>query len=1103
MTLPERAVAAALSPAASAPEGWIMIGQGVPRLTRSYALLLAAVAIPLLLFVAALALHQLADQRRALVTSLAGKAHEERLALAPILNAAVDHVHGLRKLMEDRLTGRLPQPEAALRRELRPARHPDGMAGVFLDSLAGTPRAQAAGNVLGDSALLQRPPAEMVELDAALDLFVPMWTAHMAAPQLRWSYYLSARGDLMTMFPFAPSSEFIAQGRYPTMSGLIAGWLGYDVFVDGTPARNPTGAPYWTGPYQDAGGAGWMVSHAAPVYAGGRFMGVVGTDILLSSLQDFLRAIDWPVGQVWIVDQNGRVLTARDPAPAAGGGTATLAELLPAPLAEVPMAELLAPRSGFAILAGHAVMAEPVPGTPYALLYVVPQSAITWLILPRLVPYALILVGLVLTLLAAFLLLQRRVVGPALALVRHIQDESQGIPARSPARVPAQWRPWFTAVSEAFTGSRHFQTKLAESEARLRAAAESIPDGLAIYDSDDRLVFFNSRYPQHMTTQARSTLALGKRWADWVREAAALGPVYHPEMGEEAVEARIAARERGEVDREHRLIDGRWVRVRSNPMPGGGHVHLTADLTAERQQRQERTLVATAMGQVGDSIEIASTDYRLVYVNPAFTRLTGYTAEEALGRTPGALLRSDQHPPEFYEEIDRHSRAGEVWQGQIISRHKSGRLLYQDATVSPIYDEAGTLAYLVCAKRDVSDRIRAEAALEESRRTHAAVLEAALDCFVSIDEGGRIIEFNPAAERTFGYSLEEVRGRELHTLIIPPALRRAHVAGLERYLATGMSRILGRRLELTALRKDGATIPIELVVAATRHEDRPAFTAYMRDLSEQKRTEAALRASEARFLAAASSMPDGLVILDPEDRIVFYNSRHPELLPPALRETLRLGVRFEDWIRESLARGPVYHPDMGPDYATGRLAGRDPDLTEREHKHADGRWVRIREARMPDGGRVLLTTDITARRDAEARFLAAAESIPDGLAIFDADDRFVFYNSRYPDHVTQNMREVLGLGMGFADWIRAALALGPIYHPDMGADYVARRMALRGQDQVELEHKVVDGRWIRIRESRMSDGGRVLLTTDVTERRRRQQQHSLLAIAVDQVGDQV
>ena len=276
-----------------------------------------------------------------------------------------------------------------------------------------------------------------------------------------------------------------------------------------------------------------------------------------------------------------------------------------------------------------------------------------------------------------------------------------------------------------------------------------------------------------------------------------------------------------------------------------------------------------------------------------------------------------------------------------------------------------------------------------------------------------------------------------------------------------------------------------------------------RDVGDRLRAEAALLASEARFLAAAGSIPDGLVILDAEDRIAFYNNRHPELLPPALREGLALGIRFEDWIRDGLARGPIYHPDMGPEYAERRLASRDEALTEREHRHVDGRWVRIREARMPDGGRVLLTTDITDRREAEARFLAAAESIPDGLAIFDGEDRFVFYNSRYPNHLTANLRTVLSLGIRFDEWLAAALKLGPIYHPDMGENYVARRLAIRAENQGELEHKVADGRWIRIRENRMPDGGRVLLTTDVTERRRRQQQLSLLAMAVDQVGDQV
>ena len=160
-----------------------------------------------------------------------------------------------------------------------------------------------------------------------------------------------------------------------------------------------------------------------------------------------------------------------------------------------------------------------------------------------------------------------------------------------------------------------------------------------------------------------------------------------------------------------------------------------------------------------------------------------------------------------------------------------------------------------------------------------------------------------------------------------------------------------------------------------------------------------------RFFGAAESIPDGLMILDPEDRIVFYNERHLELLPAALREGLRTGLRFGDWIRAGLARGPIYHADMGPDYAIQRLATRREERTEREHKHADGRWVRIREGRMPDGGRVILTVDVTARREAEeelkrseARYRAVVEGQTEFIIRRRPDGALTFVNDAYCRH---------------------------------------------------------------------------------------------------------
>ena len=93
----------------------------------------------------------------------------------------------------------------------------------------------------------------------------------------------------------------------------------------------------------------------------------------------------------------------------------------------------------------------------------------------------------------------------------------------------------------------------------------------------------------------------------------------------------------------------------------------------------------------------------------------------------------------------------------------------------------------------------------------------------------------------------------------------------------------------------------------------------MRERSPAGAPEAGSRPSEERFKAAAESIPDGLAIFDAEDRFVFVNSRYPQHLRPRWRSALRLGIRFEDWLREGLADGPVYHPDMGEGFLERRL----------------------------------------------------------------------------------------------------------------------------------------------------------------------------------------
>ena len=143
-------------------------------------------------------------------------------------------------------------------------------------------------------------------------------------------------------------------------------------------------------------------------------------------------------------------------------------------------------------------------------------------------------------------------------------------------------------------------------------------------------------------------------------------------------------------------------------------------------------------------------------------------------------------------------------------------------------------------------------ALKRSEARKAAILDSALDCIVTIDHQGCITEFNPAAERTFGYRRDQVLGRLLADIIIPPSLREEHRRGLAHYLATGQSRVLGKRVEMTAIRADGSEFPVELAISRIPLDGPPSFTGYLRDITDRKRSEEKLRRSEA-YLAKLRS----------------------------------------------------------------------------------------------------------------------------------------------------------------------------------------------------------------------------------------------------------
>ena len=159
-----------------------------------------------------------------------------------------------------------------------------------------------------------------------------------------------------------------------------------------------------------------------------------------------------------------------------------------------------------------------------------------------------------------------------------------------------------------------------------------------------------------------------------------------------------------------------------------------------------------------------------------------------------------------------------------------------------------------------SGREYSEQALRGSEAKLRAVIDGALDAIVTIDEKGCLVEFNPAAERMFGHTREQVLGRLLADVIIPPALRAAHSKGHHRFVATGEKNIFDRRLELTAIRADGTEFPIELTITSLQEKGLPLVTGFLRDITERKQAEQEIR--NLAFFDALTGLPNRRLLLD-------------------------------------------------------------------------------------------------------------------------------------------------------------------------------------------------------------------------------------------------
>jgi len=296
---------------------------------------------------------------------------------------------------------------------------------------------------------------------------------------------------------------------------------------------------------------------------------------------------------------------------------------------------------------------------------------------------------------------------------------------------------------------------------------------------------------------------------------------------------------------------------------------------AELDRRRMDRLLFDAISALPQGIAVYDRERRLQLCNPAFADLYGMRPEDMIGMSAEAIIRRSAPstvavngvPMRNAEEFARRRVAqfGKPLEEPMEIEWRDGRWFM-------VSDHPTAEGGVVFVRTDISEQKRVQASLRDNEAFKSAMVNASLDPIITTNDRGEILEFNQAAERTFGYQRGDVLGKSAADVLVPPHLRGSGDHGLVNLPLAREQGLLGRRLEAEAMRSDGSTFAAELAVADSVLHGQRVFTTYLRDISDRQRMERALRESEQRFRSIAEAHPVPVVIVRVTDGLVVYAS---------------------------------------------------------------------------------------------------------------------------------------------------------------------------------------------------------------------------------------
>ncbi|MDX2226800.1 MAG: PAS domain S-box protein [Verrucomicrobiae bacterium] len=402
------------------------------------------------------------------------------------------------------------------------------------------------------------------------------------------------------------------------------------------------------------------------------------------------------------------------------------------------------------------------------------------------------------------------------------------------------------AAARDVTQYREIQDKLLRSEKSFREMADSLDVMIWKTDDKQKFTYFNRRWTEF--TGLTFDSLLGEGWLD---------PI-HPEDRERVVHVcgtSFKSRESFDMDYRMRRQDGQFRLIRDHGAPRfdaegmfAGFVGTCLDITDETMAREEIQKLALIARKTVNAVLLTGPEGLIEWVNEGFTRITGYTMEEAVGKKPGLLLQGPETDPRTVETLRRHIRRREPVRVEIVNYGKSGRPYWLDIEIQPIFNEAGALTHFMAIEQDITVRKDMEAMLRESEKHFKKLSLMARhtnNAVVLTDPSGVIEWVNEGFTRITGYGLREVIGRKPGAFLQGPESDRHAVETLRQAIRSEEA----VKLEILNYTKSGNPFWFEIEIQPIRNETGELlhFMAVQQEITERKLLQKRLREGEEKI----------------------------------------------------------------------------------------------------------------------------------------------------------------------------------------------------------------------------------------------------------------